>query len=75
LNGSGLVAANPDDAPFQAYSWWVTADLVVHGFADMLGPNSAHPVDDAAWRRAHFGGVPAPRFTLAIDGDVCTIKA
>ncbi|MCU0729330.1 MAG: glycoside hydrolase family 68 protein [Sphingopyxis sp.] len=75
LNGSGLVAANPDDAPFQAYSWWVTADLVVHGFADMLGPDSAQPVDDAAWRRAHFGGVPAPRITLAIDGDVCTIKA
>ena len=69
LNGSGLVAGNPADAPFQTYSWWVTADLTVHGFVDY--PASLHGNDhgDAAWRRAHFGGVPAPVFTLALDGD------
>lgn len=68
LNGTGLVAANPGSAPFQAYSWWVTADLDVHGFVDLLDVPDDGPVDSAAWRRAHFGGCPAPVFRLALDG-------
>lgn len=68
LNGSGLVAANPESAPYQAYSWWVTADLVVHGFADLLGDSTTQPIDEPQWRRTHFGGVPAPRFQLILDG-------
>jgi len=69
LNGTGLVAGNPPEAPFQTYSWWVTSDLTVHGFVDY--PASPHGNDhgDAAWRRAQFGGVPAPVFRLALDGD------
>lgn len=70
LNGTGLVAANPEDAPFQTYSWWVTADLTVHGFVDLIDvASAADVVDDAAWRRAHFGGVPAPVFSIRLEGD------
>lgn len=69
LNGSGLVAANPDEAPFQTYSWWVTADLHVHSFVDCLQTGSEVAVDSAEWRRRHFGGLPAPQFRIELDGD------
>jgi len=69
LNGTGLVAANPDSAPFQAYSWWVDADLDVWGFVDYPGCTAETRVDDPAWRRARFGGTPAPTFRIALDGD------
>ncbi len=72
LNGTGLVAANPDAAPFQAYSWWVTADLEVAGFVDLVG-TQAGVVDDPAWRRAHFGGMPAPRFRIVLDGSSASV--
>lgn len=68
LNGTGLVAANPPESPFQAYSWWVTSDLQVAGFADLPGVAAKPADEDAAWRRAHFGGVPAARFHLELDG-------
>ncbi len=58
LNGTGLVAANPDSAPFQAYSWLVLPDLSVSSFVDQPGPG-----------RAGFGGVPAPEFRIGLDGD------
>lgn len=66
INGSGLVFANPDTAPFQAYSWWVLADLSVLAFADMVGID--RPPATPAEARAHFGGVPAPTLRLAFDG-------
>jgi levansucrase len=69
LNKSGLVAANPETAPFQAYSWWVTPDLSVHGFADLIDTYGLDVVDTPEWRRAHFGGVPAPIFHVVLDGD------
>lgn len=69
LNGSGLVAGNPEQSPFQAYSWWVTAELTVHGFVDYAGVGHGNECTDVAWRRAHFGGVPAPVFSLELDGD------
>ncbi len=73
LNGSGLVAANPDAAPYQAYSWWVESDLRVSGFVDLTDVGGGNKVDDPVWRRAHFGGVPAPRFRLALDGDTARV--
>jgi levansucrase len=73
VNGSGLVAANPEQAPFQAYSWWVTANLDVYGFVDLVGHGSATPTDTPEWRRAHFGGVPAPRFTVHLDQERVTL--
>jgi levansucrase len=69
LNGTGLVAANPAEEPLQSYSWWVTADLDVAGFVDHWGLDGrsleAHP--DLVI--SQFGGTPAPRFRIALDGD------
>ncbi len=56
LNGTGLVAANPDDAPAQAYSWLVLDDLRVAAFVD--SPDGSN-----------FIGTPAPMFSLKLDGD------
>lgn len=69
LNGSGLVAANPEHAPYQAYSWWVTPELTVHGFVDLIDTDGDDVEDTEEWRRAHFGGVPAPVFRIVLDGD------
>lgn len=61
LNGTGLVFANPPEAPRQAYGWLVLPDLSVISF-----------VDD--WREAHelegrrFGGTFAPVLHLGLDG-------
>lgn len=68
LNGTGLVAGNPEGLPYQSYSWWVDQDLNVAGFADLPGVAPGGQVDDAAWRRAHFAGTPAPLFRIAMDG-------
>jgi len=68
VNGSGLIAGNPAEAPYQAYSWWVSADLTVAGFVDLAGVAEGEQIDDAAWRRAHFGGTPAPQFRIGLEG-------
>ncbi|MDE1915784.1 MAG: glycoside hydrolase family 68 protein [Sphingomonadales bacterium] len=68
LNGTGLVAGNPPETPYQAYSWWVDAQLCVHGFADLPGVPVDGQVNEASWRRAHFTGTPAPLFRIALDG-------
>lgn len=67
LNGHGLVFANPDAAPGQAYSWQVLPDLSVWGFADMVGLAGAPR--DAAEARAHFAGAPAPVLRVELDGE------
>lgn len=67
INGSGLVFANPPQAPFQSYSWFVLPDLTVQSFADMVG--LIEPPVDAAEARAHFGGMPSPELTLRLEGD------
>ncbi len=69
LNGSGLVLANPDAAPAQCYSWFVSAELEVSSFVDMLG-NA--PVTGPT-NETRFGGVPAPLLRLSIDGDRCQL--
>jgi levansucrase len=73
LNGSGLVAPNPTEEPFQTYSWWVTDDLEVAGFVDHWGLAGRSLADHPELRRAHFGGTPAPRFKLALEGDRATV--
>lgn len=67
INGSGLVFANPPEAPYQAYSWFVLPDLIVQSFADML--DIPHPPRTPEEARAHFGGTPAPELRLKLDGD------
>jgi len=68
LNGTGLVAGTPPECPAQEYSWWVLDDLQVIGFADFPGIRDMGLIVDAAQRRAHFAGYPAPFFRIALDG-------
>lgn len=65
LNGSGLVFANPVEAPAQAYSWMVLPDLRVTSFIDDWG--------GGADRR--FGGAFAPFIRLWLKGDTAGIIA
>ncbi|MGM0684842.1 MAG: glycoside hydrolase family 68 protein [Halobacteriota archaeon] len=76
LNGSGLVATNPPDAPFQAYSWMAFAheeEVLVQGFLnyyDFAG-DSLDAIADLpeADQRDRFGGTLAPTLRLAVEGD------
>lgn len=70
LNGSGLVAANPSDSPFQAYCWWVMGEGNVISFVDYPTARGSEPPQMASERRAIFGGTVAPIFQLTFDGDV-----
>ncbi|MBB5984817.1 glycoside hydrolase family 68 protein [Sphingobium lignivorans] len=69
LNGTGLVIANPPEAPRQAYSWLVLPDLRVTSFVDDWG----HGADHADTRR--FGGTFAPFLALALDGERARLRA
>lgn len=73
LNGCGLVASNPLEEPFQAYSWWVDAQLNVTGFVDLWGLQGQDPATNPKLVEARFGGVPAPVFRLALEGDQAQI--
>jgi levansucrase len=53
----------------------VDADLAVWGFVDYPACTAATRLDDAAWRRQHFGGTPAPTFRLALDGARAWVEA
>ena len=57
LNGTGLVFANPPDAPRQAYSWLVMPDLSVTSFANELAEGGSL-----------FAGTFAPFLALRLDG-------
>lgn len=68
LNGTGLVFANPVEAPTQCYSWWVLPDLSVASFVDYWGPaDQSRP--EIETRRARFGGTFAPFVHIALNGD------
>jgi levansucrase len=69
LNGTGLVAANPLEEPLQTYSWWVTQDLEVAGFIDHWGLKGRDLGTNPDLVISQFGGTPAPRFRIALDGD------
>jgi levansucrase len=62
LNGSGLVIANPAEAPRQAYSWLVLPDLSVTSFVDDWG----RPAGSENTKR--FGGSFAPFLRVELDG-------
>jgi levansucrase len=61
LNGTGLVFANPPEAPAQAYSWLVLPDCTVISFVDDWGPA-------VTGRSRRFGGTFAPELRLSLDG-------
>jgi levansucrase len=75
LNGSGLVATNPANAPFQAYSWMAfphDGEILVQSFFnyfDFAGETLdeiAHLPEAEQLRR--FGGTLAPTLRLAVSG-------
>ncbi len=71
LNGSGLVAANPEERPSQDYSWYVSRDLQVQGFVDLPGQQPGMPSGDPDSQR--FAGTASPRFFLQLDGDRASV--
>lgn len=73
INGSGLVAANPDKEPHQSYSWWVTAEGEVWSFVDYFAMAGRSAADYPELVRSNFGGTPAPCFQLLFDGDQVTV--
>jgi levansucrase len=73
LNDTGLVAPNPAVEPYQTYSWWVDSDFNVTGFVDLWNLAGQDPASDRALVEQHFGGVPAPIFRIALDGDKAQI--
>lgn len=73
LNGTGLVAPNPPEEPFQTYSWWVMDSLEVVGFIDHWGLQGRSLEDYPELVISQFGGVPAPRFRIALDGETAQI--
>lgn len=73
LNGTGLVIANPDAEPMQAYSWFASAELLVCSFVDHWGLNGRTPADSAIVAAETFGGTPAPMVRIALDGDTSRI--
>ena len=73
INGSGLVVANPMEEPVQAYSWFVSAELLVSSFVDFYGLDGEARPDDPRLANAFFGGVPAPLLRLTLAGDRCEL--
>ncbi len=71
LNGTGLVLANPPQAPTQAYSWLVLDDLSVTSFVNLVGPAPA--VASAQSARARFRGGPAPTRRIRLDGSLASV--
>jgi levansucrase len=73
INGTSLVAANPESEAKQSYSWWVTGEGEVWSFIDYWGMQGRSTADHPELLRSNFGGTPAPRFNLSFDGDQVTI--
>lgn len=78
LNGSGLVIANPADNPYQAYSWLVTPELNVVGFAqfgDLNGMTVGEIGNQSPeFQFSHFGGTLAPTVKISLNGDTTKIE-
>lgn len=73
LNGTGLVIANPEAEPMQAFSWFATTELLVCSFVDHWGLNGRDPATNACVAAETFGGTPAPMVQIALDGDTSRI--
>jgi levansucrase len=75
LNGDGLVATNPANAPFQTYSWMAfpgDGEVLVQSFlnyydfaGESLDAVAEFPEDE---QRRRFGGTLAPTLRLGVDG-------
>ncbi|OYR43846.1 glycoside hydrolase family 68 protein [Halorubrum sp. Hd13] len=76
LNGTGLAATNPPEAPYQAYSWMAfphAEEVLVQSFLNYhdFGGDSLDAIAELpeAEQRDRFGGTLAPTLRLAVDGD------
>lgn len=73
LNGTGLVLANPDDQPYQAYSWMGLPNGLVTSFFQYFdlpeGVELSYVGSQAPeFQLDHFGGTFAPTLALEFDG-------
>lgn len=73
LNGTGLVIANPEAEPMQAFSWFASAELLVCSFVDHWGLKGRNPAENAFVAAETFGATPAPMVRIALDGDTSRI--
>lgn len=72
LNVTGLVIANPESEPCQAYSWQVLDDLRVTSFIDSV--DTGGRLMEGDWEaRLHFGGTLAPLLQIALEGARATL--
>jgi levansucrase len=74
LNGTGLVLANPQEAPYQAYSWMTLPNGIVTSFFqffDIGGDVELSYIGDQSpeFQREHFGGTFAPSLLIDFDDD------
>ncbi|XEC93548.1 glycoside hydrolase family 68 protein [Paenibacillus tarimensis] len=78
LNGSGLVIANPENNPYQAYSWLVLPSLNVVGFAhfgDLNGMSIGEIGNQSPeFQFEHWGGTLPPTVQISIKGDQTKIE-
>jgi levansucrase len=81
LNGSGLVATNPANAPFQAYSWMAfphREEVLVQSFFnyyDFAGESLDEIADLPAFeQRRRFGGTLGPTVRLGVEGDRTRVR-
>jgi levansucrase len=74
LNDSGLVLANPEEEPFQAYSWMTLPNGMVTSFFQYFdlpeGTDSLDYIGDASAETQFekFGGTFAPSVEIELDG-------
>lgn len=68
LNGTGLVIANPESEPRQAYCWQVLDTLEVFSFVDHWGLEGRDIFAEPDLQRSHFGGTIAPVLKIEIEG-------
>lgn len=73
LNGTGLIAANPPEAPAQGYSWWVLADGRCNAFADLPGVADPASLAPGEARRTRFAGYPTRFVRVVVEGETARI--
>lgn len=59
LNGNGLIIANPDNDPYQTYSWYVASGNNVLSFINEYHSNG----------KLRYGGTFAPTLLISLDGN------
>jgi levansucrase len=77
LGEGGLVLGNPEEEPYQAYSWLVLPNWWVTGFFQYAGLGSDIGMDEIgerepAFEAEHFAGTPAPSLYLEVNQDGST---